>query len=121
MKRFRCKVSHAGSNPILFLPDRAADPSVPYGWTPVEADDAEYEAKFVKIAVNKMRKRGEESNVLPELLKKWFGPDTVKPGAPGNMWSFSRKERSSNCPRQTCARKDSNSGADTPAPRSRDT
>ena len=75
-----CKVSHSKGRPILFLPDRAQEPGIPYDWTPVEADDRPYEAKFVKIAVNVIRSPGLEDNVLPQLLRGWFGPDVGLPG-----------------------------------------
>jgi hypothetical protein len=50
----------------------------------------------VKVAVNVMRQSGLENNVLPELLRKWFGPDTGAPGTrhrlllrrTGDEWSL---------------------------------
>jgi hypothetical protein len=39
-----------------------------------------YEFKFVKIAVNIARHPGENENVLPEILRRLFGPDAGQPG-----------------------------------------
>lgn len=75
-----CKVSHAGGRPMLFLPDRASQPGIPEGWTPVTADGEQYEANFVKVAVNVLRRPGTDQNDLPALLRGWFGPDAGAPG-----------------------------------------
>lgn len=75
-----CKVSHASGRPILFLPDRARQPGMPEGWTPVTADNEQYEANFVQVAVNVLRKSGTDQNELPALLRGWFGPDAGAPG-----------------------------------------
>jgi mannose-6-phosphate isomerase-like protein (cupin superfamily) len=79
--RIVCNVSHSfDDRPILFLPDRNKHPGIPHGWTPVTADGGNYEANFVQIAINVMRKPGTDRNVLPELLRSWFGPDAGQPG-----------------------------------------
>ncbi len=77
---FLCKVIHSGGIPILKLPDRSSTAGIPDGWTTANADGHEYEAKFAKIAVNVLRRRGSDTNVLPELLRTWFGPDAGRPG-----------------------------------------
>lgn len=77
---FECKVSHAGDKPILFLPDRDKVPGIPTGATRVIADGKEYEAKFVKVAVNVMTQAGSNNNVLPSVLRGWFGADAGRPG-----------------------------------------
>lgn len=77
---FTCKVSHSNDRPILFLPDRSTHPQIPSDWQPVEADGQRYEANFVKIAINVLREPGTETNLLPELLKRWFGPNAGRPG-----------------------------------------
>jgi hypothetical protein len=56
--RFVCKLSHANKRPILFLPDRAQHPALPEGWTKVMIDDEIYEANFVKVALNVVRRKG---------------------------------------------------------------
>lgn len=75
-----CKVSHSGGKPILFLPKRDQLPGIPSGWTPIKIADATYEANFVKVAVNVMRTAGREENVLPEVLRGFFGDDAGQPG-----------------------------------------
>jgi hypothetical protein len=78
--RFRCRLSHADGRPILFLPDRARVPGIPEGWVPVIADGQAYEANFVKVAVNVLRRVGSQENVLPALLRQWFGDQAGSPG-----------------------------------------
>lgn len=77
---FDAKVSHAGPNPILFLPDRDTHADIPSGWTRVEFNGEPHEANFVQIALNVVRKEGAEQNRLPEILYGWFGPDAGRPG-----------------------------------------
>lgn len=77
---FECKVIHTGGRPILYLPDRNKFPGLPEGWTKVVCDNQSYDANFVKIAVNVMRADGSQENVLPRVLRGWFGPDAGLPG-----------------------------------------
>ena len=77
---FVMKVSHTGGKPILFLPDRKQSPGIPEGWQIVSIDGTPHRANFVKIAVNVARQEGGTENVLPEILRKWFGPDAGRPG-----------------------------------------
>ncbi len=74
------RVSHAEGRPIIFLPDRDADPELPEGWTDVRADHETLNANFAKVAINVARRQGSTDNVLPALLHRWFGPDAGKPG-----------------------------------------
>jgi hypothetical protein len=46
----------------------------------VFADGEPYQANFVKVAVNVMTRPGETENVLPAVLKRWFGKDAGRPG-----------------------------------------
>ena len=77
-----CNVSHNGSNPILFLPDRAAHPELPSGPTRVIAEGESFSANFVKIAIHVMTREAEADglNALPGLLRYWFGPDAGQKG-----------------------------------------
>ncbi len=77
-----CDVSHNGSNPILFLPNRAAHPELPSGPTRLIAEGESFSADFVKIAINVMTREAEPdgSNALPDLLRYWFGPDAGQQG-----------------------------------------
>ena len=78
--RIVCSVSHANDRPMIFLPDRSMTPGIPSGWQSVVADEEPYSANFVKVAVNVMRKEGEEANVLPNILRSWFGENAGQPG-----------------------------------------
>lgn len=74
------KVSHSGGRPILRF-DRARQPGVPGpGLVEVEVDGERYVFHFVKIAVNKVVRAGEDANVLPSLMRKWFGITAGHPG-----------------------------------------
>jgi hypothetical protein len=75
-----CRVSHANGRPILFLPNRETTSGLPDGWQEVYADDVAYQAKFVKVAVNVVSRPGSAENVLPELLRGWFGEAAGQPG-----------------------------------------
>ena len=74
------KVSHANGKPILFLPPEPERSDLPEGWTDVQIDGQTYSANFVKVAVNVVRRPGEEDNELPRILRGWFGPDAGAPG-----------------------------------------
>jgi superfamily II DNA or RNA helicase/HKD family nuclease len=75
-----CRVSRAGERPILFLPSTAAALHLELGPVPVEIDGATYEALIAKIAINVVRRPGEQMNLLPEMLRRWFGDDAGLPG-----------------------------------------
>lgn len=77
---FVMKVSHSGGRPILFLPDRASKPGIPHGWQPVQIEGKQHQANFVKVAINIVRPDEGEENVLPAILRGWFGPDAGLPG-----------------------------------------
>lgn len=78
--RITCKVSHSNGRPILFLPSRDRNPGIPEGWVDVTADEEHLQANFVKIAVNVLVRPGSSTNVLPDLLHRWFGPRAGQPG-----------------------------------------
>jgi Domain of unknown function (DUF3427) len=78
--RIVCKISHTNGRPILFLPDRRTHLFIPTGTLPVIVDGQNYEAEFVKIAVNVIRRAGSDRNELPALLRGWFGADVGLPG-----------------------------------------
>ncbi len=78
--RIVCKVIHTNGKPILFLPDRELHPEIPSGAVDVAIDGKPHEADFVKIAVNVVRAKDGESNVLPTILRGWFGADAGLPG-----------------------------------------
>jgi superfamily II DNA or RNA helicase/diadenosine tetraphosphate (Ap4A) HIT family hydrolase/HKD family nuclease len=79
---FEIKVDHNRSgDPILAPLQRAKRPGLPSGWTPVTIDGAPHHAKLVKEAINVVLApdRG-EANVLPEILRRWFGEDAGASG-----------------------------------------
>jgi superfamily II DNA or RNA helicase/HKD family nuclease len=79
-RQFILKVIRSSENPILFLPDRTTHPDLPEGWTDIQVNDEGLRANFVKIAVNVVRRSDGEDNVLPQILRSWFGEDVGKPG-----------------------------------------
>jgi hypothetical protein len=60
----------------------------------VISPEKEFEANFVMVAINVMRRPGSSANELPDMLRKWFGPNAGKPGTrcyvlierKGNQW-----------------------------------
>lgn len=70
-----CRVSRAGERPILVLPSAAAALHLELGPVRIEVDGATYEALITRIAIDVVRKPGEDMNLLPELLRRWFGDD----------------------------------------------
>jgi superfamily II DNA or RNA helicase/diadenosine tetraphosphate (Ap4A) HIT family hydrolase len=78
--QFLCRVFHSSGKPILKLPDRDSTPGLPSGWVEVRSRDGQFEANFAKIAVNQLREPEGTSNVLAQVLRKWFGPDAGLPG-----------------------------------------
>jgi len=75
----RLKVIQAQGRPILML-DREHNPPLPEGEASFVADDAAYTGRFVKIALNVAHQDGDSRNVLPDLLRSWFGADAGQPG-----------------------------------------
>jgi hypothetical protein len=72
-------VSHTGGNPILRF-DRARRPDLPEGPTSVEIEGDMLTLNFVQIAVNVANERPGGPNVLPERMRRWFGPTAGQPG-----------------------------------------
>ena len=75
-----CRVARAGDRPILFLPSSASALHIELGPAPIQIEGEAYEASIAKIAINVVRKPGEEINVLPAILRRWFGDDAGLPG-----------------------------------------
>ncbi len=79
-QRIICKVSHSNGKPMLFLPSREQTPGIPNGNTHFEAEGQRLDAEFVKIAVNVIHKPDQKENLLPTLLRGWFGENAGQPG-----------------------------------------
>ncbi|MFW6075935.1 MAG: DEAD/DEAH box helicase family protein, partial [Chloroflexota bacterium] len=75
-----CNIGESGGRLRLLLPDRLAHSGVPYGAQPVIANDTEYEADFRHEDVVRIRDLNTDENVLPRMLRGWFGPDVGRPG-----------------------------------------
>ena len=111
---FVCTVSHAGGRPMLFLPSRDDYPAIPSPgqWERVLARGQAYDVHFVKIAVNVLRLPGTRKNVLPELMREWFGEDAGRPGTGYQVyfarsddgWTLEPSEHSSDCDGLTLGR-----------------
>jgi superfamily II DNA or RNA helicase/diadenosine tetraphosphate (Ap4A) HIT family hydrolase/HKD family nuclease len=78
--QFTCPVSHAHGRPLVFLPDRRQHVDVPLGPTELHIDGRVHHADFVKVALNVVREQAGGPNVLPAILRRWFGPDAGLPG-----------------------------------------
>jgi hypothetical protein len=78
-----CSVAqNSGKNPILFLPRHKSGTygvGLPKGDLSVRANGAPYTASVMKIAINVMRDAG-GANILPQVLRAWFGSDAGAPG-----------------------------------------
>jgi len=74
-----CKVIHANGRPILML-DRPRNPGLPEGWAEILVGDERFQANFVKIALNVVRRSAGTPNVLPEILRGFFGEHAGMPG-----------------------------------------
>lgn len=100
---FELKVSHANGQPILFLPDRRQTAGIPEGLNVVSIDGVLHRANFVKVAVNVVRRLEGNENILPAILRDWFGPTAGQPGtdfrvecipeADGWAWRALRRDR----------------------------
>ncbi|MFN8611322.1 MAG: DEAD/DEAH box helicase family protein [Vulcanimicrobiota bacterium] len=84
-----CRVIQASGKPIVKLNDKYRS-QLPQGPTLLRADGIEYEADFVKIALNVMRPVGGGENALPEVMRAWFGPNA---GANGTRHEVQFQER----------------------------
>lgn len=78
--RIVCRVIQANGRPFLKLPEREQRPGIPEGWRELDVEGEALQANFVKIAVNVVTRPGSDDNVLPEILRRWFGPAAGHPG-----------------------------------------
>ena len=79
---FECVlISNKQRDPIIKLPSRAARPDLPNGETDVRLPDgAAWRFRFVKEYCNVAHPLGTATNQLPDLLRRWFGPNAGRPG-----------------------------------------
>lgn len=76
----RLKVTHNGGGQPILMFDREHNPPLPEGEASFVADDVVYTGRFVKIALNVAHQDGDSRNVLPDVLRSWFGSDAGQPG-----------------------------------------
>jgi serine/threonine protein kinase/nucleoside phosphorylase len=78
---FEAKVVWNQRDPILKLPSRTAQPEVPFGEVNAQLPDGGvWQFRLVKEFCNVARPVGTDRNQLPELLRRWFGPQAGHPG-----------------------------------------
>jgi hypothetical protein len=70
---------HPGGRPLIRL-DRKKHEQTPKGLVDFSANGKIYIGNFVKIALNVAAFPDEDRNVLPDLLRYWFGPEAGHPG-----------------------------------------
>jgi hypothetical protein len=83
VKPIICSVARSGPKPILFLPRNGAvyGAGLPKGETEMRLESAAGRvvvAMVAKIAINVVKNGG--GNILPEILKGWFGEEAGAPG-----------------------------------------
>ena len=89
-----CNVQRNGAEaPILFLPSGAAGGSFPRGELDAIIDGQSLVVHVRKIAINKVVARGTKTNLLPDILRRWFGADAGKPGTGFKVWLRRRGDR----------------------------
>lgn len=71
---------NSSGNPIIWL-DRPRNPGLPEGETRVLIDGEPHIGLFRSIALNVVRKSDSPGNLLPNLLRSWFGNDAGEPGS----------------------------------------
>lgn len=71
-----CPVIQSNGRPIIKLNQRH---HLPNGKFPIEAEGVHYTGKFVKYFLNVIRD-AQGNNVLPGMMRSWFGPTAGAPG-----------------------------------------
>lgn len=78
---FTCKIISNERDPIVKLPSRASAKELPAGEVDVRLPDgAVWQFRFAKEFINVARPAGTQTNQLPDLLRKWFGPSVGQRG-----------------------------------------
>lgn len=78
--RFSCQVGDFGGESVLVLPDRESLQGVPDGWLPVRIEGEDSLAHFGSTAVDRITLTGSAENLLPNLLRRWFGAEAGQSG-----------------------------------------
>ncbi len=78
---FEARVTRNQRDPILKLPSRASRPELPFGELDVQiSEGAVWQFRMMKEFCNVAKPAGTDSNRLPGLLRRWFGPRAGHPG-----------------------------------------
>jgi len=78
---FECKLTWNKRDPILKLPARGEADGLPWGDTDVRLDDGRiWRFRFGKEYCNVAHPVGSDRNQLPDLTRRWFGPQAGHPG-----------------------------------------
>ncbi len=75
-----CRVARNGDLPFLFLPNAAATLHLEQRPAPVRIDEETLEVLIEKVTINVVRAPGEDMNLLPQILRRWFGDEAGLPG-----------------------------------------
>jgi hypothetical protein len=75
-----CPVKHSNGRPMVFLHREKNPTDLPLGTRRILIDGTEHEADFVKVALNVIRRPGDDKNVIAEIMRGWFGADAGMPG-----------------------------------------
>ena len=78
-RSWTCRLITADGLPAIRL-DRRQSPDLPKGPIVVIADDVQYQCAFEAGAIRTAQQAGSTRNVLPEVLRGWFGPAAGQPG-----------------------------------------
>ena len=75
-----CRVARTEDHLVLFLPASAETLHLEQGPISARIGETTYEALIAKVTISVVRKPGDETNLLPELLRSWFGEEAGLPG-----------------------------------------
>ena len=75
-----CRVALNGDLPFLLLPNAATTLHLEQGPAPVRINEESFEILIEKITINVVQVPGEDMNLLPQILRRWFGDEVDLPG-----------------------------------------
>ncbi|MFN8610880.1 MAG: DUF3427 domain-containing protein [Vulcanimicrobiota bacterium] len=71
-----CRIGQKGIKPAILLPARKSPDELPLGPTRLSVDGREYQAQFDRQDITLIQPlEGRPENLLPRLLRGWFGPE----------------------------------------------
>jgi len=77
--RIVCRVGLSDGQPVLLLPRRNQTAGIPEDWVDVSVDGVLHQASFSQNAVLAIQAAGSDTNVLPDILGRWFGESVRQP------------------------------------------